>query len=223
MREPSLLLVTDGSGDVRRLEEVVRAARRGGLSAVQLREPRLRDRALFDLARRLRDLFPPGEGTLLVNDRVDVALASGADGVQLGFRSFAAASARLLLGRGGLVGVSVHSVEEARRTGGADFAIFGPVFATPSKEGILPPRGLEGLRRAVEESAVPIVAIGGLDPDRARACARAGAAGIACIRAIFSAADPGEAARSLRAAFEKGREGRRPSSRPDAPGGPEYA
>ncbi|MGH7152256.1 MAG: thiamine phosphate synthase, partial [Planctomycetota bacterium] len=99
-----LLLVTDGSGDRGRLERVASAARRGGAVGIQVREPRLPGRAILELARALRTSFPPGRGLLFVNDRVDVALACGADGVQLGWRSFDARSARGLLGRDALLG-----------------------------------------------------------------------------------------------------------------------
>lgn len=200
-----LLLVTDGSGDRSRIEAVAGEARRGGAVGIQVREPRLSGRALLDLARALRTPFPPGKGLLLVNDRLDVALASGADGVQLGWRSFDPRSARSLLGPGRLLGVSTHSLEEVRAAEGADFLIFGPIHETPSKRGLLPARGIEGIRRAVSATSLPVVAIGGIDPPRARECARAGASGVACIGAFFSARDPEAAARDLLASFEEGR------------------
>ena len=160
-------------------------------------------RALDALVRVLRKVFPLGEGTLLVNERLDVALASGADGVHLGYRAFGAAQARRLLGPRGIIGVSTHSSEEgsAGSHEGADFAVFGPVFETPSKVGRLSPRGLEGLRSAVAACAVPLLAIGGIGEAQARACVDAGAAGLACIRAIFEDPEPRRAAARILAAI----------------------
>jgi thiamine-phosphate pyrophosphorylase len=206
IRSLRLLLVTDGSGDARRIERVAAEAFAGGLRAVQVREPGMSGRALDALVRALRKVVPSGEGTLLVNDRLDVALTAGADGVHLGIRSFGGSEARRLLGPGRIVGVSTHSADEAASAvrEGADFVVFGPVFETPSKAGRLAPRGIEGLRTAVRVSAVPVLAIGGIGEAQARACAEAGAAGVACIRAIFEDPEPARAAARILAAYEGG-------------------
>jgi thiamine-phosphate pyrophosphorylase len=193
-----LLLVTDGTGDVERILSVSRAAREGGARAVQLREPGLAGKALLDLAEALRGVFPAGDGTVVVNDRADVALAAGADGVHLGFRSIPVPEARRLF-RSGTIGVSVHDPQEARRAieEGADYLVFGPVFETPSKRGKLEPRGLAALSEVAKASPVPVLAIGGIDASRARRCAEAGAFGVACIRALFARGDPRGAARAI--------------------------
>jgi len=193
-----VLLVTDGSADPERIVAVASAARAGGVRAVQVREPALSGADLLRLVSTLRDLFPPGGGTLLVNDRLDVARAAGADGVHLGFRSVRPEEARRLL-PGAVVGASVHDPAEARRAedGGADYVVFGPVFATPSKAGRLEPRGIAALSEAARNSRAPVIAIGGVDASNGRECARAGAFGVACIRALFDARDPASEARAL--------------------------
>jgi thiamine-phosphate pyrophosphorylase len=136
---------------------------------------------------------------LLVNDRVDVALAAGADGVHLPGDSFRVAEARALLGERALIGVSTHAPEEvaAAAAEGADFAVFGPVFETPSKAAYGAPQGLERLGAAVRAASLPVLAIGGMTPERATAARRIGAAGAAVVSAILAAPDPAAAAREF--------------------------
>ena len=140
---------------------------------------------------------------LLINDRIDVALAVGADGVHLPVDSFSSGDARALLGPGRLIGVSTHSLEQAQRASaaGADFVVFGPVFATPSKRPFGPPLGLEALAQAAGAVSVPVFAIGGVTAARADAVCRHGAHGIAAIAAVLEATDPTAAARALRRAL----------------------
>jgi thiamine-phosphate pyrophosphorylase len=126
-----------------------------------------------------------------VNDRVDVAIAAEADGVHLGGGSMPAAVARRLLPAGTLVGISTHAPGEAV---GADFAFFGPVFATPSKDR---PQGEARLREAVDAAQIPVLAIGGVTAEKVPALCTAGAHGVAVIRAILAAADPAAATRAL--------------------------
>jgi len=199
-----LYLVTDRTRTGGRpLPEVVEAAVRGGVDAVQLREKDLPAGALFELARELRRRCTRHGVRLLINDRIDVALAVGADGVHLPVDSFAAGDARALVGPGRLIGVSTHSLEQAQRASaaGADFVVFGPVFATPSKRPFGPPLGLEALAQAAGAVSVPVFAIGGVTVARADAVCRHGAHGIAAIAAVLEATDPTAAARALRRAL----------------------
>jgi thiamine-phosphate pyrophosphorylase len=168
---------------------------------VQLREKDLPGRPLLALAERLRALTAPAGALLLVNDRVDVAIAAGADGVHLGGGAMPVAAARRLLPAGALVGVSTHSAGElsAAAVAGADFAFFGPVYETPSKTG--PPQDEQGLRVAVAGAALPVLAIGGVSAGRVAGLRAAGAAGVAVIRAILSSDDPRTATRQLLAAL----------------------
>ena len=183
----------------RDLVEVVTAALDAGLSAVQLREKDLTGRALLTLAERLRAATARTGALLLVNDRVDVAVAVGADGVQLGGGSLPADVARRLLAPGRLVGVSTHAASEVARAAaaGADFCLFGPVYATPAKAAYGPPQGEARLRDAVRAAAVPVLAIGGVGVAEVPRVRDAGAAGVAVIRAILAAPDAAAATRAL--------------------------
>jgi thiamine-phosphate diphosphorylase len=197
-------LVTDRQQtNGRPLLGVVEAALRGGIRAVQLRERDLPARELRALADQLRALTRRYDAALLINDRLDVALACGADGVHLPSASFAVADARALLGAGRLIGVSTHSVAEvaAAAAAGADFAVFGPIFDTPSKRSYGAPLGLAALGAACTAAPLPLLAIGGIDADRIDAVRAAGADGIAVIRAVLAAADPQQAAARLVARF----------------------
>lgn len=181
----------------RPLEEVVAAAVDGGVTAVQLREPDLPARDLWELAVRLRPLVA-GRALFLVNDRIDVALAAGADGVQLGGRSLPLAEARRLVGEGMLLGRSVHSASEAAlaREEGADFLVLGTIFETASHPGVAG-AGPDLVRAARARVDIPILAIGGIKAGNAPAVMSAGADGVAVISAILAAADPRAAAAEL--------------------------
>jgi thiamine-phosphate pyrophosphorylase len=172
-----------------------------GAAALHLREKDLGARALLELARPLRDACRAAGQLFLVNDRVDVALACGADGVHLPSAGVPPADARRLLGAEALLGVSCHSEEDVRRArdGGAGYATFGPVFDTPSKRGYGPPVGLEALRAAAR-LGLPLVALGGVDARRAAEVRAAGAHGVAAIRAWLTGPDPRGAVRALTAA-----------------------
>jgi thiamine-phosphate pyrophosphorylase len=196
VRVPRLILVTDRRATGGRdLLEVVAAALDAGLPAVQLRDKDLPGRPLLALAERLRAATARTGALLFVNDRVDVAIAVGADGVHLGHGALPAAVARRLLPRGAGVGVSIHAPGEA--TEDADFAFFGPVWDTPGKTAAGPAR----LAEAVAAAAVPVLAVGGVTAERVPAVHAAGAAGVAVIRAILAADDPAAATRALVAAL----------------------
>ena len=154
-----------------------------GVHLVQLREKDLEGRALQRLAARCVEAVRGTPTRVLVNDRLDVALAAGAHGVHLPSTGIPAARIRLLVGPGFLIGRSVHNVDEATRVvgaGGLDYLVFGTVFASGSKPGISP-AGVDTLRAVASSVAVPVLAIGGVTLDRVPAVARNGAAGIAAI------------------------------------------
>ncbi len=186
----------------RPLLAVIEQAAAGGVDAVQLREKDLPAGMLVGLGRDLRRLCDRHGVRLLINDRVDVALAVGADGVHLPANSFAPDDARALLGPDRLVGVSTHSVDEVRRAAaaGADFVVFGPVFDTPSKRRFGPALGVDAVRHATSEVSLPLLAIGGVTAAHAALAREAGAHGVAAIGALLAADDPQAAARALRAA-----------------------
>ena len=193
-------LVTDrAQTNSRSLLDVVDAALRGGIRAVQLRERDLTGREQLALAEPLRLLTRRYAAALLINDRIDVALACDADGVHLPGDSFAVADARALLGARRLIGVSTHSPTEvaAAAAAGADFAVFGPLYDTPSKRAFGAPLGLAALPTARAAAPLPLLAIGGIDTDRVAAVRAGGADGVAVIRAVLAASDPQQAAARL--------------------------
>jgi thiamine-phosphate pyrophosphorylase len=200
---PVVHLVTDGAlvPDLGRHLGLVLPGLPPGRVAVQLREKALSGAALLALGRSLAAVCHAHGQLLLVNERIDVALACGADGVHLPVTAVGPAQARRLLGPAALIGVSCHSLAEVARAraGGADYATFGPVWATPSKAGHGPPVGLEALRQA-SRLGLPLVALGGVEPSRARQAIEAGAAGVAAIRAWLAGPDPAGAVRALLAA-----------------------
>ena len=200
-RDYSLYLVTDRAlARGRPTGDIVRAAVAGGVTCVQLREKDCGTRECLDEARKLLAILRPLGVPLIINDRVDVALAAGADGVQIGQQDLPLADVRRLAPAGWIVGVSAESVEDAIRAeqGGADYIGASPVFATPTKTDHAPPLGLDGLRSIRAAVKLPLVAIGGLHARNARDVVRAGADGLAVVSAIVAAADPLAAAVELR-------------------------
>jgi len=174
---------------------VVAESAAAGLPAVQLREKDLGAGDLLALARRLRDVTQPHGARLIVNDRVDVALAAGADGVQRTSTSMAIADMRVVAGDRLRVGASVHALEEALAAdaAGADWIVFGPVYDTPSKRAYGAPQGLAKLAAVTRAVRTPVIAIGGITPERVPEVLDAGASGVGVITAILAAASPGDA------------------------------
>ena len=173
------------SEEFRRLLALVRSAVAARVTLVQLREKNLSGRALYELASAAADIARGSATRVLVNDRADIARAAACDGVHLTADSLPARVVRRAFGEGFLIGVSTHTLEEARaaRAGGADFAVFGPVFDTPSKRAYGPPVGLEALGEAARElEPFPVVALGGVSLENAAEVFGAGAAGVAGIR-----------------------------------------
>jgi len=198
LRLPTLCLITDrhrcGGTE---LEAVVKAAIEGGVNVVQLREKDLPAGELFSLGMRLREVTR-GKALLLINDRVDVAQACGADGVHLPENGLPTSIARWVMGRNALVGCSVHSVEAAAQAerDGADLVQLGTIFVSPSKPDS-PPVGPELLREVADVVSVPVLAVGGVTRENAAEVIAAGASGAAVISAICGADDPKAAARAL--------------------------
>ncbi|RMF26352.1 MAG: thiamine phosphate synthase [Chloroflexi bacterium] len=202
----SVYVITDRrvAGD-RSILEVVRAALRGGATVVQLREKAATTRQMIELGRALHRITQEAGVPLIVNDRVDVALAVGAEGVHVGQDDMPAALARRLIGPDRILGVSAGTVEEAVQAerDGADYLGVGDVYGTPSKPDAGEPIGVEGLAEIARAVSIPVVAIGGIRPDNAAAVIRAGASGVAVISAVVGAPDPEAAARRLREAVER--------------------
>jgi thiamine-phosphate pyrophosphorylase len=219
--------IADGSAG-KPVLDLVGAFVRGGAAVVQLRlkTSGLRPRAsglgpeafgsgeFLAIAREARKLCAPGKTLLIINDRPDIARLAEADGVHLGQDDLPWAEARSIVGPHMIVGVSTHSDAEIDAAQGADYIGFGPIFATQSKPGakLPPPHGLEGLRRAVKRSRIPVVAIGGITVQNAGAVAEAAARCCAAIAELCGAPDPEAATRAMAAAFQPEARGLRPEA-----------
>jgi thiamine-phosphate pyrophosphorylase len=191
---------------------LVHAAAAGGMTLLQLRDKRGEARGMIATAQALKGALAGTGVPLLVNDRVDVAVAAEADGVHLGQSDIPPEIARRMLGDEAIVGLTVRDEAEARQApvGMLDYICIGGVFATSSKVNETPPLGVEGLRRLVailraRAPGLPLAAIAGVDAANAGAVIRAGVEGVAVISALFGAEDVEGAARALRAAVERGR------------------
>ena len=195
--------IADGSAG-RPVLDLVRAFVRGGAAVIQLRVKAsgLGPRAsghLLRVARAARDLCPRGRPLFFINDRPDIARLAEADGLHLGQDDLPLAEARKTVGPDMIIGISTHSDSEIDAGQAADYIGFGPIFATSSKPGasLPPPHGIDGLRKAVQRSKVPVVAIGGITAKTARDVYAAGAQCVASIADLCKAADPEAAVRAL--------------------------
>ena len=201
MIDYSLYLVTDRSLSCgRRTEDVVREAVAGGVTVVQLREKHCSTREFIEEARALHPLLRQLGIPLIINDRLDVALAIGAEGLHLGQSDMQIADARRLA-PSLIIGVSAECFDDALQAerDGADYIGISPVFATPTKTDTAEPFGIEGIRTIRTHVNIPLVGIGGINQTNAAEIIRAGADGIAVVSAIVSANSPQNAAAELRA------------------------
>jgi thiamine-phosphate pyrophosphorylase len=209
-RRLRLTVVADPEGvRDRSLLDAVRSALAAGAPAVQLRAKHLTARETVELGARILAETSRSGALFFVNDRLDLALATGADGAHLGQDDLPMAAARRIAPAGFLLGGSAETVEQARamERDGADYLGVGTVYATRSKLDAGAPIGVEGVRAAVAAVGIPVVGIGGIDADNAAAVVGAGAAGVALISAVLAAPDPGEAVRALLRAIERGAAG----------------
>ncbi|MFQ5351924.1 MAG: thiamine phosphate synthase [Candidatus Binatia bacterium] len=198
--DPPLFVITDDDLDATEICRRVASACEEGCRAVQLRHRFLPTRRLLDLATELRRTTLASGSQLIVNDRVDIAVAVDADGVHLPASGMSPKVARRIVGERMLVGLSVHSIEEITEAAGSgiDYFQFGPVYDTPSKRRYGPAQGTAGLGRAVESAgAEKIVAVGGVTAERILDLKLVGAAGVAVIGAVMAAPDAGEATAAL--------------------------
>jgi len=175
----------------------IEGALKAGVRAVQLREKDLPTRELLNVVYRMRKLTAEYGAKLFVNDRADIALCAGADGVHLGQESMPVYAVRKIAGDDFTIGVSTHNLKEASlaEKEGADFITFGPVYQTPSKLKYGAPVGLEALNEVAGEIGIPVFGIGGIKLDTINAVMKSGAHGIAVISGILSAADKEMAAK----------------------------
>jgi len=206
--DPTLYLVTDPDlAGGRPLADIVAAAVRGGATLVQLRDKTAGGSALLAEARALQAVLEPQGVPLIVNDRVDIAVAAGAAGCHVGQSDLPAAAARALLGPDAILGVSLDSADQIAAIDPeiVDYVAHGPFAATATKPDAGGPVGVPGLAAVRARTRLPLVAIGGIDAGNAGDAVRAGADGIAVVSAIIAAADPEAASRALRRAIEAAR------------------
>lgn len=203
--DPSLYLVTDRALSLGRdLEWIVTEAVRGGVTMVQLREKDCSTREFVSLGQRLKTILRESHVPLIINDRIDVALAIQADGVHLGQTDMPYAIARQLLGPDKIIGLSVENFEQIKEANrlNIDYIGISPIFSTPTKTDTAAPFGLEGTAKAVQLSVHPTVAIGGIHLDNVERVMATGVNGVAVVSCICSAADPTLAAQQLKAKID---------------------
>ena len=201
LRNARLYLVCDALGD-----DFLASALRGGVDIVQLRMKSAADEDILAVARRYAVVCAEHGALFILNDRPDLVVAAGADGVHVGQDDVPVAEARRLVGAARIVGLSTHSpaqIDAAAREPGLDYIGVGPVHATPTKPG-RPAVGLELVRYAAAHAATPFFAIGGVNGDNVAAVRDAGARRVAVVRALTAADDPAAAAQQLRSAIESG-------------------
>jgi len=202
-----LYLVTDRSlAKGRDLETVVSDAVEGGVTMVQLREKDASTEEFISLAKQLKKILAPKGIPLIINDRVDVALACDADGVHIGQSDMPYETARKLMGPYKIIGLSVENMDDLQRANSLDVDYIGisPVFATPTKTDTAPEFGIEGLQKATKASVHPTVGIGGMNKETAAQVIRSGADGVAVVSAIMSADNPTFAAQEIMNEIKKG-------------------
>jgi thiamine-phosphate pyrophosphorylase len=197
----SLYLVTDrGLARGRPTLKIVQAAVQGGVTCVQVREKDCTTLDFIEQAQSIKEYLQSKRVPLIINDRVDVALAVGADGVHLGQTDMPLDMAKKIIGDSMIIGISAESLEDAiaAEQGGADYLGVSPIYATPTKTDTAPPLGLEGLRAIRQKVNLPLVGIGGLNRDNAAAVIQHGGDGVAVVSAIVAADDPMQAAGDLK-------------------------
>lgn len=197
----SLYLVTDRSLSLDRpLKSVVEAAVRGGVSMVQLREKDATSKEFYELAMKMKACLKPYNVPLIINDRLDIALACDAEGLHIGQNDMPYEVARRLMGKNKIIGLSVESIQDAKDANDLDVDYIGisPVFDTQTKTDTSKALGLDGIKEISRISRHPSVGIGGININNAADIISAGADGISVVSAIMSAQDPMESARQLR-------------------------
>jgi len=204
--DPALYLVTDRMlAKDRTIEFIVEQAVKGGVTMVQLREKDCSTLDFVNLAIMLKKLLVSCHVPLIINDRLDVAMACGADGLHIGQHDMPYPVARKILGNDKIIGLSVENIDQAREANKLDVDYIGisPVFVTGTKPELINPLGLEGIRQITAFSKHPMVAIGGINAQNAADILKAGATGVAVVSAIVSADDPMKAAHEIRQEIDK--------------------
>jgi thiamine-phosphate pyrophosphorylase len=204
--KPTLYLVTDSLlASERSLKGIVEDAVRGGVTMVQLRDKNASTREFYELAMRIKACIKPYNVPLIINDRLDIALACNAEGLHIGKNDIPYEVARKLLGGDKIIGISVESVQDALKANDldVDYIAVSPVFDTPTKTDTAKALGLQGVKQIAQASKHTCIAIGGINLENTKDVIAAGAEGIAVVSAIMSAENPMEAARHLKGMVDR--------------------
>ncbi|MHC4307498.1 MAG: thiamine phosphate synthase [Planctomycetota bacterium] len=194
IRGLDFVLITDRKVCSEKLTDIIEQAIDGGVGTVQLREKDLSTSDLYRLAKEIREITERKGANLIINDRVDIAIAVDADGVHLGWQSLGIDIVRKMVGRDKLIGFSAHNLEEAERAGnsGADYISISPIFDTANKDYFIKPLGVGEIGKIKARINIPVIALGGINEDNVDSVIRNGADGIAVISAILLSDRPKE-------------------------------
>ncbi len=193
------ILITNRKICEAKLADIISQAIDGGVETVQLREKGLSSVELYNLASEMRKITREKGANLIINDRVDIALAVDADGVHLGWQSLGIGIVRKMIGHDKLIGFSVHNLQEAEKAedSGADYVTISPIFETVYKDYFVEPLGTEKIGKIKEEIDIPVIALGGINENNVNGVLENGADGIAVISAILLSEDPRQSANKL--------------------------
>ncbi|MFQ5686042.1 MAG: thiamine phosphate synthase [Candidatus Scalindua sp.] len=186
------ILITNRNICKSKLVDIISQAIDGGVGTVQLREKDLSSVELYNLASEIREITREKDANLIINDRVDIALAVDANGVHLGWQSLDIEIVRKMIGRDKLIGFSAHNLQEAEKAenSDADYVTISPIFETAYKEYFVEPLGIEKIGKIKEEIDIPVIALGGINENNVNSVLENGADGIAVISAILQSEDP---------------------------------
>ena len=193
------ILITNRKICGAKLADIISQAIDGGVETVQLREKDLSTVELYILASKIREITREKGANLIINDRVDIALAVDADGVHLGWQSLGIEIVRKMIGHDKLIGFSAHNLQEAEKAenSGADYVTISPIFETANKDYFIEPLGIEKIGKIKEEIAIPVIALGGINENNVSSVLENGADGIAVISAILQSEDSRQSASKL--------------------------
>ncbi len=193
------VLITDRTIRGVKLIDIIEQAIEGGVGTIQLREKNLNTKDLYDLAKETREITRKNDVKLIINDRVDIAIAVDADGVHLGWQSLEIDLARKMVGHGKLIGFSAHSLNDAEiaESSGADYVSISPIFKTTCKDYFMKPLGVDEIGKIKKHINIPVIALGGINENNIQMVLKNKADGIAVISAIFLSENPSESATNL--------------------------
>jgi thiamine-phosphate pyrophosphorylase len=199
IRGLDFVLITDRKVCGKKLTDIIEQAIDGGVGTVQLREKDLSTGDLYSLAKEIREITERKGANLIINDRVDIAIAVDADGVHLGWQSLEIDTVRRMIGQDKIIGFSAHSLEEAKRAenSGADYISISPIFDTVNKDYFIEPLGVGEIGKIKAQINIPVIALGGINENNVSKVLKSGADGIAMISAILLSDSPGQAVKRI--------------------------